>query len=284
MEVTDKVAETGLGRDAAIIALGGGVAGDLAGFVAATYHRGIPYIQLPTTLLAMVDSSIGGKTGVDTSHGKNLVGAFHQPRVVVADTATLETLPAQHLVNGMAEVIKHAAIADADHFNDLVGKRDRILGRDPEILHAVVSRSAMIKSEVVSADPYERGSRAILNLGHSIGHALEAASGFRIPHGQCVAAGMYLEALVGQALDVTRSSVAPSFRSALDAYGFPRADTFGLSTESVMDAVTFDKKNRRSKLKFALLNDLGNPAQTKGESWTFEVPEKVLRNTLKSEL
>src|SRR5262249_32396117 len=180
--LTDQLLTAGLGRDGVILALGGGVVGDVAGFVAATYLRGIPYVQIPTTLLAMIDSSVGGKTGVDTPAGKKLSGAFHQPRLVIADVQTLQTLPKPHVASGLAEALKHGAIADREYFDQLVANRENLLARDPAALEAAVVPSVRIKSEVVASDEREQGRRSILNFGHTVGHAAEAATDFSLLH------------------------------------------------------------------------------------------------------
>ena len=195
--LSDRLLAARLGRDSAVVALGGGVVGDVAGFVAATYLRGIPWVQVPTTLLAMIDSSIGGKTGVDVPLGKNLLGAFHQPRLVVADLEVLGTLPAPQLAAGMAEAIKHGVIADAEYFELLEREQPAIAVKDLAVLERVVSRSVEIKAGVVSADEREAGRRAVLNFGHTIGHAIEATSGYAVLHGEAVAIGMALEARLG---------------------------------------------------------------------------------------
>lgn len=187
-----------LDRTSAVVALGGGVVGDLAGFVAATYLRGIPLVQVPTTLLAQVDSSIGGKTGVDLPQGKNLVGAFHQPSLVVADVETLKSLPRRELSAGMAEVVKHGVIRDEELLKYVEVQVGNVLAGDPAVLERVVAESCRIKAEVVAADPREKGLRAILNFGHTVGHALEAAIGFRWLHGECVAVGMVAAAHIAR--------------------------------------------------------------------------------------
>ncbi|MGH7699222.1 MAG: 3-dehydroquinate synthase, partial [Gemmatimonadales bacterium] len=188
--IADAMLAKHLGRDCAVIALGGGVVGDLAGFVAATYLRGVPYVQLPTSLLAMIDSAIGGKTGVDVPAGKNLLGAFYQPRLVVADLDALATLPAVQLAAGLAEAVKHGVIADAAYFAFLETEAPAIRARDPAALDRVVTRSVEIKAGVVEEDERETGRRAVLNFGHTVAHAIEATSKFEVLHGEAVAIGM----------------------------------------------------------------------------------------------
>src|SRR3989442_4695362 len=187
------------GRAAEVVSLGGGFVGDVAGFVAAPYLRGVPYVQVPTSLLAMIDSSIGGKTGVDVPAGKNLVGAFHQPRLVIADLDVLGTLPRVQLAAGMAEAVKHGAIADAAYFAFLEQATAAVTARDPAALERVVRRAVEIKAEVVAADEREAGRRAILNFGHTMGHAIEATAKFAVLHGEAVAIGMGYEARLAAA-------------------------------------------------------------------------------------
>src|SRR5712691_6697542 len=192
--LSDRLLARQFGRDAAVIALGGGVVGDVAGLVAATYLRGIPYVQVPTTLLAMIDSSIGGKTGVDVPAGKNLLGAFHQPRLVVVDLDVLGSLPPQQLASGMAEAVKHGVIGDAAYFAALERDPKAIAARNPDALERLVRRSVEIKAAVVVADEREAGRRAVLNFGHTVGHAIEATGRFSALHGEAVAIGMAYEA------------------------------------------------------------------------------------------
>ncbi|MDX1429710.1 MAG: 3-dehydroquinate synthase, partial [Rhodothermales bacterium] len=181
-KVTDYLVAANMGRDTTVIALGGGVVGDLAGFVAATYMRGVPVVQIPTTLLAMVDSSVGGKTGIDTRAGKNLVGAFHQPGLVIVDPGVLKTLPMHQLSAGMAEVAKHGLICDAEYFELVEARIEGLLARDLDLLSTVIRRSIEIKAEVVSRDEKESGYRRILNFGHTVAHALEAVTGYELLH------------------------------------------------------------------------------------------------------
>ena len=190
--LTDELLTRGFGRDSTIVALGGGVVGDLAGFVAATFMRGVPFVQIPTSLLAMIDASVGGKTGVDTAAGKNLVGAFHQPAAVIVDTSVLETLPRDHLRAGMAEAIKHGVLADAAYFARIETALPALLDAEPAATLETVARSVEIKADVVRADEREHGRRKTLNLGHTLGHALEHVSGYSLLHGEAVAIGMVM--------------------------------------------------------------------------------------------
>ena len=277
--LSDRLLDAGLGRDCAVLAVGGGVTGDLAGFVAATYLRGVPYVQVPTTLLAMIDSSIGGKTGVDTSHGKNLIGAFHQPRAVVADVQTLATLTPPQLAAGMAEALKHGLLIDAAYCEMLSAQHDRILARDPDMLTDVVTRGVAIKAEVVAADEREAGRRATLNLGHTVAHAIEQVSGYEILHGEAVAIGLVVEADLGVRLGVTAPDVPGRIRAALEQFGLPTTlpET---TSQALLDAMRSDKKTRDGTVRFALLADVGKPARGRGGEWTFSAPETFIIEAL----
>lgn len=230
-------------RSDAVVALGGGVTGDLAGFAAATYMRGIPFVQIPTTLLAMVDSSIGGKTGVDIPEGKNLVGAFHMPSAVIRDCAFLETLPEKEMMNGYAEMIKTAVLFDPELF--AVMKRRPSGGE----LAAAVERCARLKSEVVAADFRESGRRMLLNLGHTFGHAVEQVSGFAVSHGEAVAMGMRI---------VSRE--VPEIGEILDAYGFGTLESAGLADagEKLLAAMARDKKRSGDSVTLVVPKSVGD--------------------------
>ncbi len=280
-EVTDRLLTAELGRDGAILALGGGVVGDLAGFIAATYLRGLPYVQIPTTLLAMVDSSIGGKTGVDTAQGKNLVGAFYQPRAVVADVETLTTLPPGQLAAGMAEALKHGVVADAGHVTRLLEARDAIVARNRDALNAMVRDSIALKAGVVAADERERGRRAILNFGHTVGHALEATFGYQLLHGEAVAIGMLAEAALGGAMGITDSEVGETLRTALEAFALPLEPPAPIDVGRALDVMRKDKKVRGGTVRFALPTRLGEMAGSDASGWTVEVPESEIHAVLR---
>ena len=280
LTLTDQLLADGLGRDGAVLALGGGVTGDLAGFVAATLLRGVPYVQLPTTLLAMIDSSVGGKTGVDTIAGKNLVGAFHQPRAVIADVDTLSTLPRNQLVAGMAEALKHGAVADRDYFNLLLESREQILMRDPAILTGLVARSVEIKAQVVAEDEKEHGRRAVLNFGHTVGHAVEAAAGFSLLHGEAVATGMALEAELGVRMSITDAGEARTLRTALERFSLPTELPGDLRVERLVDAMRHDKKSRDQTIRASLIRRIGEPARGKKGEWTTPVDEEFITAVL----
>jgi len=281
-DLSDRMLAGGFGRDAAVVALGGGVAGDLAGFVAAAYLRGVPYVQVPTSLLAMIDSSIGGKTGVDVPAGKNLIGAFHQPRLVVADLELLSTLPPAELVAGMAEAVKHGAIADADYFAFLERARGAVLARDRAAIERTVTRSIEIKAEVVAADERESGRRAILNFGHTIGHAIEATSGFGMLHGEAVAIGMHCEARLAEAIGVAAAGTATRVRAALAAYGLPLAPPPNVRADELLRIMQLDKKTRDGKVRFALLKNVGAMHGSATGGWTVAAPADAVRAAVTS--
>jgi len=256
--IYDGLVDAALERNSPLLALGGGVVGDLAGFAAATYLRGIPYLQLPTTLLAQVDSSVGGKTGIDHPRGKNLIGAFYQPRAVLIDLATLRTLPRRQLLAGFAEVVKYGAILDADLFAFLEQKLAQVLALDTAVLQHVVRRCCELKAQVVERDERESGERAVLNFGHTIGHALESVTGYtRFLHGEAVAIGMVAEARVSAALGLCRPEVVERLRALLERAGLPVELPADIDREKLAGAIELDKKVRGGKVKFVALEALG---------------------------
>ncbi len=278
--LTDQMLDAGVGRDGAVIAVGGGVVGDIAGFVAATYMRGIPYVQVPTTLLAMIDSSIGGKTGVDTRAGKNLVGAFHQPKLVLADIAVLETLPANEFKAGIAEAIKHGAIADAAYLTRLMDQHREIFEHQSEAVTALVEGSIAVKAAVVTNDEREQGRRAVLNFGHTIGHAVEAASSYQLLHGEGIAIGMAIETQLGANLGVTDTDTSRNLRSTLERFGLSFSLPKNVSVEDVLNAMRHDKKTRNHILRFTLLKRLGEIARPEDGGWTHPVAYAEVGKTL----
>ena len=247
-------------RGHSIVALGGGVVGDLAGFVAATYLRGIPLVQVPTSLLAMVDASIGGKVAVDHREGKNLIGAFFQPRLVFADVSTLQTLPERELTSGWAEVIKHALIMDSELLALLEKRADDLCALQPAITTQVVRRSMCLKAQVVAEDEREMtGRRSILNYGHTVGHGLESATGYgNLLHGEAVALGMIAAAEIGQAIGVTPPGLADRQKTLLERFGLP-VHIRGVAIEAVLKAVSLDKKSSGRSVRWVLLRDVGRP-------------------------
>ncbi len=273
--LTDALLEAGLGRDCAVVALGGGVTGDVAGFVAATYLRGVPFVQVPTTTLAMIDASVGAKTGVDHPAGKNLVGAFHAPRAVVADTEFLDTLAPERRAEGFAEAVKHGAVLDATYAEWLAGRANELLACAPAVVERAVVRSVELKAGVASADEFEAGRRQILNFGHTVGHALEAASGYALPHGRAVSAGMVAEARMGEALGVTAPGTAARIRSMVRAFGLPDEPDQGASPQALAALMTRDKKVRDGVVHVVLLQELGTVAAN-ATAWAHPVPVREL--------
>jgi 3-dehydroquinate synthase len=256
--LTDAILAGGFGRDSAILALGGGVVGDLAGFVAATYMRGIPFVQLPTTLLAMIDASVGGKTGVDTSAGKNLVGAFHRPRAVIADPSVLASLPPNHLRAGLAEAVKHGAIADAAYYNQIDGALPSLLSASSgDAILSLIVRSIEIKAGIVLEDEREGGVRRNLNFGHTLGHAIEAVSGYSMLHGEAIAIGMVLEAQLGERLGVTAPGTATRLRDTLTRAELPTALPRSFDGARVLSMTQGDKKARGGVTEYALVAEIG---------------------------
>jgi shikimate kinase/3-dehydroquinate synthase len=240
--------QQGLERSSTIVALGGGVVGDLAGFAAATYLRGVRWVAVPTSLLAMVDASLGGKTGADLPQGKNLVGAFNPPALVLADTAVLATLPEVELRNGLAEVVKHGIIADERLYQLCCQGWPALQGQWNEI----VRRAMAVKIRVIEADPYEQGLRASLNLGHTLGHALERVSDFRLRHGEAVAIGMVFAAWLAEQQGLTAAGLAHDLAMVLRNLGLPTGFPAGLDRQSVLQALRLDKKKADGKVRFVL--------------------------------
>jgi shikimate kinase/3-dehydroquinate synthase len=246
----DQFLDAGLDRTSTVVALGGGVVGDTAGFAAATYLRGVPLVQVPTTLLAMVDSSIGGKVGVDLPRGKNLVGAFKQPALVIADTATLRTLAQADFSAGLAEVVKHGVIGDPELFEHLETR-----GWEP--LDWVLARAIDVKRRVVEADPFEQGQRAVLNLGHTFGHALETLSAYQMRHGFAVSIGMVLATRLAVELGLCELELEARLGTLLARLGLP-TDYTGPTPEQIWAAMAYDKKRQGKKLRLVLPRALGN--------------------------
>ncbi len=253
-------------RKSTLVALGGGVIGDLAGFAAATFMRGIPFIQIPTTLLSMVDSSVGGKTGVNHPMGKNMIGAFYQPKKVLMDLDLLKTLPKEEFLSGMSEVIKYGVIRDADFFDYLDRNRERILALDPEALGHIIKRSCEIKAEVVSQDEREGGLRAILNFGHTVGHAIETAENYTMRHGYAVAIGMVYASRMAHKARLCDASVPENVQKLIKSYGLP-TDLSSLGRRpapaELMNTIQIDKKAEGGKVKFVLPKKIGEVVITR---------------------
>ena len=256
--IFDALLEQRFSRDCTLIALGGGVIGDMVGFAAACYQRGVAFIQVPTTLLAQVDSSVGGKTGVNHPAGKNMIGAFHQPRAVIADTETLDTLPDRELAAGLAEVVKYGLIRDPAFFDWLEQNVRSLLSRDPAALSEAVERSCRNKAQVVAADEREAGQRALLNLGHTFGHAIEAAAGYgNWLHGEAVAAGMVMAADLSRRMGWLDASAVARIRRLLQGFGLPVVPPASIPTERWLELMSVDKKVLDGTLRLVLLREIG---------------------------
>jgi 3-dehydroquinate synthase len=256
-EVWDRLLEAGCDRTSTVVALGGGAVGDLAGFAAATYMRGVNFVQVPTTLLAQVDASIGGKTAIDHPRAKNLIGAFHQPRLVMVDPAVLTTLPAREYRSGLAEVIKHGIVLDAAYFEDLEQHVAALLRRDLPTLERVVAGSCRIKASVVERDEQESELRHVLNYGHTIGHALEAATGYdRYTHGEAVSIGIAAEARLAEDLGLAKPDTRRRQIDLLRAVGLP-VTGLGTAPGAVIEALGRDKKARDGRVPFVLAPEIG---------------------------
>ncbi|MBS4168956.1 3-dehydroquinate synthase [Parachlamydia sp. AcF125] len=251
--------EKGLGRDTCLLAVGGGVVTDLAGFIAATYCRGIPLVMLPTTLLGMVDASIGGKTGVNTPRGKNLVGCIYQPQLVIMDVSTLGSLSREEIKNGAVEMIKHGLIADASYFSYLALHSDRLLALESAILQKAIYESCRIKKEMVEQDEKERGKRHLLNFGHTIGHALEHLTHYELSHGEAVAIGILVESYLALIKGCLSQHSFDQIRDILRKYALPLRLPRRISYEALFQAMILDKKSCHGKPRFVMLQEIGDP-------------------------
>ena len=271
--ILDALVDSRADRKSLVVALGGGVVGDVAGFAAAIYMRGIRFVQVPTTLLAQVDSSVGGKTGINHVRGKNLIGAFHQPQLVISDTATLQTLPDRELSAGLAEVLKHGLLGDQDYFERTSCDLPALRSRDPDALTRAIARSCEIKSGIVARDERESGERALLNLGHTFGHAIEALTGYtKWLHGEAVGCGLVLAADLSSRIGLLpREALAP-VESAVRAAGLPTRIA-GLSARAATESMRGDKKSEAGSIRFVLLDRIGHAVQR-------TVPASALGETL----
>jgi len=257
-DLWDRLLDAGCDRTSTVVALGGGAVGDVAGFAAATYMRGMNLVQVPTTLLAQVDASIGGKTAIDHPRGKNLIGAFHQPRIVIVDPATLATLPEREFRSGLAEVIKHGIVLDAAYFADLEASIPALLRRDLATLERVVAGSCRLKARVVERDEQEAELRWVLNYGHTVGHALEAATGFhRWAHGEAVSLGIAAEARVAERLGIGSRATTERQVRLLSAVGLP-VNGLQVDPATVIEAMSRDKKSRDGRIPFVLAPEIGS--------------------------
>lgn len=260
--IEDRMLEHNFGRDSAVIALGGGVVGDIAGYVAATYTRGLPYVQIPTTLLACVDSSIGGKTAVDTAYGKNLIGSFHQPWRVYIDVDTLMTLGEKEIREGLAEVIKYGVISDEALFAYLEDHLEKIFSYDKEALTRIVKRGCEIKARVVERDERESNLRKILNFGHTIGHAVENMSGYTISHGQAISIGMAQEGALALEMGLWEKEELERLTALLAKAGLRTAMPGGTDIKDIINTMKLDKKSRAGHIEMVLPECIGRMSET----------------------
>jgi 3-dehydroquinate synthase len=274
LAVAGKLTALGADRSTALIALGGGVIGDMTGFVASIYMRGIPVIQIPTTLLAQVDSGIGGKTGVDTDAGKNLLGTFHQPKGVFIDLSFLSTLPDDQLTSGLAEVVKYGAIDSPEILGDLEAAVERGGLRETPFLEKIVTAACRIKKEFVELDERDRGVRRVLNFGHTVGHAVETASGYSLSHGESVAIGMVAAAALSEQLHHLPADDRRRITALIRALGLPDRIPTNLAPEEIRSRILRDKKKKGGTVHFVLLKKLGVPLVNGG------IPENILMKTL----
>ncbi|MBI1935921.1 3-dehydroquinate synthase [Candidatus Woesearchaeota archaeon] len=274
-KIEDKLLDNKFGRDSLIIAVGGGVIGDLAGFTASTFNRGIPIIHVPTTMLAMVDSSIGGKTGINTKHGKNLIGTTYQPNAVFDDMDFLETLPDEEFRNGLAEVIKMSIIMDKDFFEFLESNNKKILSRDKKILEQVIKKNIELKKDVVEKDPFEMNLRQILNFGHTFGHALEAYNSYKIRHGFGVAQGIIVEARISVIVNNLKKDEEERIINMLKSFGFPTSIDRNVDTSKILELMKSDKKSRGNRPRFVLIDEIGK-TKSKENNFSFEVEAEVV--------
>lgn len=276
--IVDVLVANRFGRDCAVVALGGGVVGDMAGFAAAIYQRGVAFVQVPTTLLAQVDSAVGGKTGVNHPGGKNLIGAFHQPTAVIADTQTLATLPPRELRAGLAEVIKYGLICDGEFFTWLEAHADDLLTGEPSALARVIRRSCEIKAGIVGRDEQEHGDRALLNLGHTFGHAIESATGYtQWLHGEAVGAGLVMAARMSHESGLLSGQDLERVSALVGRMGLP-VRVPGVAPEAVLAHMRIDKKVQAGRMRLVLLRGIGQAFVTD------DYDEGCLRRTLQSQL
>ena len=280
--VTDQLIASGHGRDSAIVALGGGVVGDLAGFVAATFMRGVRIVQVPTTLVAMVDAAIGGKTGVDTPRGKNLVGCFHMPAAVLIDPEVLVTLPLRQLRAGIAEVIKCGVVADEGYFENVRRATPELLSGSLERsdkLEPLIVGGMEIKVRIVAQDEREAGLRKVLNFGHTVGHAVEVTTGYSLLHGEAVAIGMAIESELAERIGVAEPGTASRINEALSAADLPTTLPPECEPQRMVDAMRSDKKAREGTIRFALPRRVGEMAK-EGSDWSVSVTDELIREVL----
>ena len=277
--IEDTMLENNMARDSAIIALGGGVVGDIAGFVASTYNRGIPYIQYPTSLVACVDSSIGGKTAIDTKHGKNLIGSFYQPQKVYIDLNTLNTLKKREIREGLAEIIKYGIIYDTNFFDYISDNISEIFNYDMDVLNKIIKRSCEIKGFVVQNDEKESNLRKILNFGHTVGHAVEQLSGYSISHGSAISIGMVIEAQIAAKSNILNTESVKMINEILSSAGLPTELKSNVDRSKIIETMKLDKKARKGNIEFALPKKIGEMYKD-NESYGIKIEENVIKEVI----
>jgi 3-dehydroquinate synthase len=278
--IIEKMEEAFLGRDSMVVALGGGTVGDIAGFAAAIFKRGVKVVHIPTTPVSQADSSVGGKTGVDSAQSKNAFGAFWQPAAVYIDVATLKTLDDLQYRAGLVESVKHALIADADYFDFLEANIDRILNRDMAVLEKIAVSNCRIKGAVVEEDPTEKNKRRILNYGHTIGHAVESASNYKLLHGEAVAIGIIAAAKIEEEMGLLKDERLTRIKNILAKLDMPATIPGDIQKGEVIDIMKHDKKAVTGRPKFVLLEKIGKTLCKNGE-YAHDIPKEVLEKTLK---
>ena len=278
-KIEDKLLEKKYGRDTVIIAFGGGVIGDLAGFAASTFDRGVPLIHVPTTLLAMVDSSIGGKTAINTKHGKNLIGTTYQPDAVFADLDFLESLPQGEFINGMAEIIKIAATSDKALFEFIEKNNKKILERNREALIKIIKRAIELKKDVVEKDEKESGLRQILNLGHTFGHALENYHKYKKKHGHCISIGLAIESKIANLIGKLSNNESKRIEALLNKFNLPTTVEKNIGIDKIVEIMKMDKKARNRRPRFVILEKIGKIKSEKN-NFSFEVHENIVRKAV----
>ena len=276
LDVASQLMALHVSRKSVLVALGGGVVGDLTGFVASIFKRSVPFIQIATSLIAQVDSSVGGKTGVDLPEGKNLLGTFYQPKAVIIDPTCLDTLSEKDFKNGLAEIMKYGIIRDKSLFEILEQQKDKVQKKDPGLMQYIIMRSCRIKADIVEIDEKEGDVRRILNYGHTVGHALEAASHYGLSHGEAVAIGMVAAAELSSRLGYLQESVCRRITDLVRSYGLPAAIPHAYQTAAILGFMAGDKKAVGSQVHFVLIRDLGDPFMSS------DVPQEIMSQTLEA--
>jgi 3-dehydroquinate synthase len=279
ISITEQMEKAYMGRDTVIIALGGGTVGDMAGFAAAIFKRGIPVVQIPTTTVAQADSSVGGKTGVDSTISKNAFGSFHHPAMVIIDVQTLTTLDDRQYMAGLIESVKHALIMDAEYFDFIESNIENIIARKTEILEAIAEKNCRIKASVVENDPTEKNQRRALNYGHTIGHAIESASNFDLLHGESIAIGIIAAGLIEEEMSLADNAQHKRIRNILARLNMPAKIPASISQQQIIELLKRDKKAVNSWPKFVLLEKIGK-VHCIDNQWAIDVDEKLIRTIL----